>query len=480
MPMNLRFAWFFILILVFGFARGQVSTRVINDLRYDPAIRGASAGLVITDVENGQVLAEWNPDLLLSPASVAKLFSSGIALQLLKPDFRFETLLGYSGRIEQSTGRLQGNLVVRGGGDPTTGSEYFNREIPVDKFFDDISEALMAAGIHSIDGDILIDISGFQRWTIPDRWMWEDVGNYYGAGPSAVNLYDNIAKLYFNTSAQPGNLAELVSVKPSIEGVEWLNMLYSSEVNRDLAYVYGSPWDTRRVVRGTIPVRRTNFVVNASMPEPPLVFGDILKRKLTMAGIRVAGKVVITENLSEAEIIRSFYSPLLSRVCSVLNYESVNLIAESLVMQLSYRQNGQGRHDEGMKIISGFLKENITTDPFFLEDGSGLSRATAVSARQISDFLIFMHKSESGDVFKSTLPVAGAATLRSFSTDTFPGVTLRCKSGSMTRIRAYAGYLKCRSGREVAFAVMVNNFPGTSQEIFRTLEGFLGKVRNEL
>lgn len=466
--------------MLFGYSRGQHSTRLIQDFRQEPAIRGASAGLVIADVESGKVLAEWNPDLLLSPASVAKLFSSGIALQLLKPDFRFETSLGYSGRIDQSTGRLHGNLVVRGGGDPTTGSEYFDKEIPVDKLFDDLAVTLNAAGIRSIDGDIIIDVSGFQRWTLPDRWMWEDVGNYYGAGPAAVNLYDNTVRLFFNSSAQSGSLAELVSVKPPIEGVQWLNMLRSSEVNRDMAYVYGSPWDTRRVIRGTIPVGRTNFEVKASLPEPPMVFGDIMKKKLILGGIPVTGNIVISENQADAETIRSFYSPLLARVCSVLNYESVNLIAESLVMQLAYQQNGHGRHDEGMKIISGFMKENVTANPFFLEDGSGLSRITAVSARQITDFLLFMHRSEYGAVFKSTLPVAGAATLRSFNTNTFPGLTLRCKSGSMTRVRAYAGYLKCRSGREVAFAVMANNFPGSSQEIFRAMEGFLGKVRDEL
>lgn len=132
-----------------------------------------------------------------------------------------------------------------------------------------------------------------------------------------------------------------------------------------------------------------------------------------------------------------------------------------------------------MKIISGFLEENVTSSPFFLDDGSGLSRFTAISARQMNDFLLYMHQSENSKIFKSTIPVAGAGTLRSFSTKDFPGLTLRCKSGSMTRVRSYAGYLVGKSGREMAFTIIVNNFSGTQQEIFRAIEGLLVKTRNE-
>ena len=458
---------------------GQNSNRLVHDFLNNKALLGASSGIVFADLRTGELLMSVNPELLLAPASTSKLITSGVALQILKPDFRFETSLGHSGVIEKSTATLNGNLIIKGGGDPSTGSEWFDKENPVSELFGSWIEIIRKSGIRTIKGDIVIDISNFQKWALPATWMWEDVGNYYGAGPAALNLYDNTVRLYFNSPGEVDELTQIVSTKPEIAGMEWVNEVRSSTINRDLAYVFGSPWDSKRVIRGTIPSNRTNFEVKASMPEPPEVFGNLLKEHLKLSGIEFTGDVLLSESKIEADILHTFFSPLLAKVCSVLNYQSVNLIAESLVMQIAYQQNGFGHHPDGMKIISGFLEENVTSSPFFLDDGSGLSRFTAISARQMNDFLLYMHQSENSKIFKSTIPVAGAGTLRSFSTKDFPGLTLRCKSGSMTRVRSYAGYLVGKSGREMAFTIIVNNFSGTQQEIFRAIEGLLVKTRNE-
>jgi len=107
-----------------------------------------------------------------------------------------------------------------------------------------------------------------------------------------------------------------------------------------------------------------------------------------------------------------------------------------------------------------------------------LSRYDAVSAGFLVKVLRVMHDSRHGAIFKSSLPSAGNGTLGGFSQDDFPGETLRCKSGSMDRVRGYAGYLQCRSGHEVAFAILVNNYPGTSQEVVGKIRELLKKIRN--
>ena len=477
--MGLRILLINVWVLLSVTLYGQYSTRPINDFINHQAIRGASVGIVVADLQTGKLLLSENPGLLLTTASTAKLITSGVAMQILGPDFRFKTTLGHTGFIESSTGTLTGNLIIKGGGDPTTGSEWFDKENPVSELFDSWVDVIRKSGIAAIKGDLIIDISDFRKWELPATWMWEDVGNYYGAGPAALNLYDNTVRLFLNSPQKPDELAGIVSAKPEIAGMEWVNEVRSSTINRDLAFVFGSPWDFRRIVRGTIPAGRTNFEVKASMPEPPEVFGNLLKEHLILSGIEFAGDIVISEHKIEADILHTFYSPLLAKVCSALNYQSVNLIAESLVMQLAFQQNGFGHHGDGMKVISGFLEEHVTSEAFFLGDGSGLSRTTAISAKQMNDFLLYMHRSENSGIFKSSLPVAGEATLRSFSAKDFPGLTLRCKSGSMTRVRSYAGYLVGKSGREMAFTIIVNNFPGTQQEVFKAIEELLVKARNE-
>lgn len=458
---------------------GQQSYQMVNDFLGDNALRGASVGLVISDVGTGKILVAHNPEILLAPASTAKIITSGVTLNLLGPEFQFETILGYTGKINRLTEKLEGDLIIKGGGDPTTGSEWFDVENPVGNLFDEWVESVKSAGISSIQGNLTADVSAFQKWALPPTWLWEDIGNYYGTGPSAINIYDNTVRLFFKSPVMPGINTEIIATKPEIRGVEWINEVRSSEINRDLAYVFGSPLDSKRLIRGTIPANRTNFEVKAAMPNPEIIFGEILKSKLELAGIDFKGEILVSEEEVVFEPLKSFFSPPLAKVCSVLNHESVNLIAESLVMQLAYQKQGFGHHNEGMKIITRFLKENLTSEPCFIDDGSGLSRFSAISARQMVNFLLLMHGSKQGRIFKSTLPAAGMGTLRTFSTVEFPGITLRCKSGSMTRVRAYAGYLICKSGKEVAFSVMVNNFSGSQQEVFRAIEGLMIKARNE-
>jgi serine-type D-Ala-D-Ala carboxypeptidase/endopeptidase (penicillin-binding protein 4) len=463
-----------------GSLSGQTSSRLIYEFLSNEAFSGASVAVVATDLQTGDILLSENPTLLLAPASTAKLITSGVALQLLGPGFHFETLLGTTAKPDRHSGRLNGNLVVRGGGDPTAGSEWFSIQNPAELLFDKWAGYVKSAGISGIHGDIILDISGFQQWTVPLTWMWEDVGNYYGAGPAAINVFDNTVRLRFNSPSKSGEPAEIVSIYPEIRGVEWINEVLSSDINRDLAYVFGSPWDKTRIIRGTIPVRRRNFEVKAAMPDPPRVFGNLLKEHLIKSGIEVTGDVVLSFESIKAEPFRRVVSPPLAGICSVLNTESVNLIAESLVMQLAFRQNGYGHHGDGMQIMKDYLKENVINGSFFLDDGSGLSRFTAISAGQMNEFLRYMHQGENSEIFKSALPVAGTGTLRGFSTRDFPGLSLRCKSGSMTRVRAYAGYLSARSGREIAFTIIANNFSGSQQEVFRAIESLLVKMRNEL
>jgi serine-type D-Ala-D-Ala carboxypeptidase/endopeptidase (penicillin-binding protein 4) len=478
--MNLPTYFLIVLFFLAESLSGQTNSRLIYEFLSNKALSGASVAVVATDLQSGDILLSENPALLLAPASTVKLITSGVALQLLTPGFHFETLLETTAKPDPQGGRLHGNLVVRGGGDPTTGSEWFSSQSPDERLFDKWAGYVKSAGISSIHGDIVLDISGFQQWTVPLTWMWEDVGNYYGAGPATINLFDNTVRLRFNSPPKSGARTEIVSVYPEIQGVEWINEVLSSDINRDLAYVFGSPWDKTRIIRGTIPVKRRNFEVKAAMPDPPRVFGNLLKEHLIKSGIEVTGDVVLSFEIIKAEPFRRVVSPSLAEICSVLNTESVNLIAESLIMQLSFRQNGYGHHANGMQIMSDFLKENVIDGSFFLDDGSGLSRFTAISAGQMNQFLRYMHQGENSEIFKSAMPVAGTGTLKGFSTRDFPGLSLRCKSGSMTRVRAYAGYLSALSGREIAFTIIANNFTGSQQEVFRAIEGLLIKMRNEL
>lgn len=462
-----------------SFSQSLENHLFVNKFLLNEALNGASIGLVVDDLSENKTLISVNPDLLLAPASVTKIVTSAVAFELLGSDFKFKTLVGYSGTIDEKDGILSGNWVIRGNGDPTTESAKFEKNsVSVIAKMVGLMDSLK---IKTVDGDIILDLSLFEQQTIPGTWTWEDIGNYYGAVPAALNILDNTIKLSFNSPSAIGKATQLVSILPNLENMEWKNEVLSSSINQDMAYVYGSPWDTQRVIRGTIPAGRQGFEVKASMPNPPSVFGNLLTAKMLEAGISLRGEIkCIYETQVEAQYISEMVSPSLTEICKVLNHESVNLIGESLILQLALQKNGKGVHDDGLQTLQEYLETHIFKSPFFIADGSGLSRYNALSARELNDLLKFMHHSSNGTKFKSTLPNAGAATLRSFDTKKFPARTLRCKSGSITRVRAYSGYLTGKSGNELAFTVMVNNFSGTSRNVFIAIEELLHQIREAM
>jgi D-alanyl-D-alanine carboxypeptidase/D-alanyl-D-alanine-endopeptidase (penicillin-binding protein 4) len=286
-------------------------------------------------------------------------------------------------------------------------------------------------------------------------------------------------RLYFDTPEQPGEPAILKGCVPSLESVSWLNEVKSSLINRDLAYVYGSPWGEKRVILGTLPAGRKGFMVRASMPEPALCLGIALKEKLESAGISFDGIVRMSSEPVTFHLVAEVLSPELADIVRIVNHESVNLFAEHLILEIARNSSVSGSLNKGIDAIHHFWKEHGIRDTFFLEDGSGLSRFNAVSASHLTHVLHYMHQSRSGTLFRSSLPLAGEGTLSNFSIHDFPGNSLSCKSGSMNRVRGYAGYLVCDSGREVAFAMLCNNFPLTQAEMVRKMQKLILGMKRE-
>lgn len=478
MSSNIRIFLCFCLFSAVNICFGQPSeNNIVKAFISDPSLSGASSGMMVFDPESGETLLTHNRSALLAPASVLKLVTSAAALEILGPEYRFKTILGYSGRLDSLSGELQGDLVVKGGGDPALGSQWFKDQIPADAFITRWLTAMKNKGIRKISGNLVIDISAFDAHNVPGSWSWEDIGNYYGAGPSALTFSDNMVRLFFDSPLQAGAPTTLVRTEPETPGITWMNEVKSSAINRDLAYVYGAPWGEKRKITGTIPCGRKDFQVKASMPEPPVLFGKYFRGRLAAAGIYLEGSTVISDENVGFLALDSYESPRLADIIKPLNQESINLFADHLVFQIAFEKMGKGSFDSGIQLIQRFWKSNGVRDTFFMDDGSGLSRFNAISAEQLTTMLLYIQRGKNAATFRESLPCAGKGTLSGFNVADFPGKTLQCKSGSIDKVRAYAGYLTCDSGREVAFAVVVNNYPCSSQEMGRKLQKLLLTIK---
>ena len=478
--MSIRIFLIFSLVSLYLYCVPQNDLGVkLEKFLQQPDYVNASVGIQIQDLNSGETIFGFNSEKLLIPASTLKIVTSASALEILGPNYHFETQIGYVGEIDTNK-ELKGDLIVIGGGDPTLGSEYFrNHEFNYD-FLNNWVQKIKVAGISHIQGDLIFDSSLYDSEKIPHTWIWGDIGNYYGAGANALTVYDNLFKITFKSNKRAGELTEIISIYPKIEGMEIKNEVVSSDVNADQAYVFGSPTDKTRVIRGTISKGRDAFTIKAAIPQPEEIMSRDLINCMAKEGIFISGRIIFDKvDKSKLNSIYIQQSPKLAEIVEILNHESINLFAEHLVYQIAAQKTGIGNRENGIEIIKQFwLSKGIQSEKFFMEDGSGLSHFNAISPSQLVSVLDFMYNhSENKEAFLNSLPNAGNGTLSGFSTKFFPGVTLNAKSGSMTRVRCYAGYLQLDSGHAVAFSIMFNHFSGSNQKLVKEIENFLYELR---
>ncbi len=476
--MKVRIFLVFAFLFLNAFLYGQsVFEKQLLGFTELPEYRFALIGIHIADLETGKTVFELNPDKLFIPASVLKLVTSASALEILGPEYRFETILGYSGKIINGT--LHGDLIVIGGGDPALGSEYFKDHYFAPHFLETWALQIKAAGIKRIQGNLILDGSLYDSEKIPPTWIWEDIGNYYGAGPSALTFYDNMFRISFRSPEKAGQPTEIVTIYPEVDFLDFRNEVLSSDIKSDQAYVFGSPIDGNRIIRGTIPKNREAFTIKASNPFPENFLAEEFIQLLTRNGIFISGEVVFESNSkSDFNQIYVTESPVLVDIVNVLNHESVNLFAEHLVKQIAAEIFGTGNRETGLQIISEFWEnQGLDIRQLHMEDGSGLSHFNAVSPALLTSVLRYMAQtSKNYSDFIESLPSAGQGTLHHFNSQNFPENTLRAKSGSMTRVRCYAGYIHSKTGKNLAFCIMVNHFSGSHQKLISELENLLFEI----
>jgi len=461
--------------LVFTGYSQNVFHNEVNTLLQKPEYRNATVGIVVADAKTGEHLFELNPGQLMIPASTLKLVTTATAIEILGVAYRFETKIGITGKVDEN-GVLNGNLVIVSGGDPTLGSVWFNSDEGRNRFLDEWVAQIKLSGIQEINGNLVLDGSRYQTEEVPPTWVWGDIANYYGANASAFTVYDNLFTIIFR-SGKAGEKTEIIQMKPDLQQLEIDNRVHASEINSDQAYVFGSPMDNKRIIRGTIPKEKEAFSIKASIPNPGLLLSNEIMNRLKTAGIIVQGSVVF-DTISHVKTIGVFNSPTLAEIVKTVNHESVNLFAEHLLLQLSAEKTGFGSREKSIEIVQQFWQEKgLNAGSLFIEDGSGLSHFNAISPAFLTSVLVDMKNGKNGASFVETLPNAGEGTLSSFSTLKFPGNTLSAKSGSMTRVRSYAGFLKTSSGREVAFAIMFNHFSGSQSKLRAEIEVLLEKVK---
>jgi serine-type D-Ala-D-Ala carboxypeptidase/endopeptidase (penicillin-binding protein 4) len=448
----------------------------------DPTLKHASYSLLIKNLTSGKNLLNYNSDLALTPASTQKLLTTAAALELLGEYYTFKTYISYTGQIENNV--LHGNLIIKGGGDPTLESENF-ADKKQNLTLKQITEDLKKLNIKKIDGAIIADAEIFDDAITPNNWLWTDIGNYYGAGPHGLSYKDNKVTVYFKSGKQAGDSTQIVGIKPAIKGLKIFNSVTTGQPGTgDNAYFFGAENQYNKYVKGTIPANRDSFAVEASMPDASKFFVDELKEYLQQNGIITDGEATTTTLLksynlklnTNGVIIDSIVSPQLKRIVYFTNIKSINLYAEHLLKSISLFAVKQGSTADGIKIVDQLYRNlGIDIGGLKLQDGSGLSPMNKLTTKQQVAILSYMNKQPSFNTFYESLPVAGkSGSMASMFKGTKAEGVIHAKSGYIGGVRAFTGYFKNSKNETCAFSFIVNNYDCTSSEMRKKMEVVMG------
>lgn len=481
-------------LFVFAFFPLQAQTpQPVKQLLSEPYMKGATFSIVVKDLQDGKTIYSYEADREVSPASVLKTVATATALEVLGEEYRFATVLEYDGVIQE--GVLDGNLYIQGSGDPSLGSSHFAAEgnvyVPArNTFIPQWIAALKKAGIRKIAGAVVSDERIFDTEGASVKWLREDMGNYYAPGSYGISVFDNMYKLSLKTGAA-GTRPEVISTDPVIPSLHFINYLKAAAVASDSAYIIGAPLDDRRYLYGVVPAHRERFVLKGDIPDPALFLAEYLTVCLEREGIAVEKEPTCYRIESEAgrwktgerKRLATTYSPSLKEIASVTNHVSHNLFADALLktvgLQYVPRQNEViSSFGRGVKVVRDHWKrKGLDVYPLRMYDGSGLAPADKVSAGFIADLLVYMAtQSEASEAFIASLPQAGVeGSVRNLLKGSKLQGKARLKSGGITGVRSYAGYID-KDGKRYAVAIFSNNYSCSMGQMTKGLEKLLKQL----
>jgi D-alanyl-D-alanine carboxypeptidase/D-alanyl-D-alanine-endopeptidase (penicillin-binding protein 4) len=425
-----------------------------------PGMQGAVLGFCLIGPD-GETLYERRGDLAQIPASSLKTLTTATALEVLGPEFRFQTRLGVSAPAEGAP-RAQADLILVGGGDPML--SYADLEA--------WAKGLAEAGVTTIPGRVLGDGRFFTGSVFADFWNWGDIGNGYGSPVSGLNLEHNRFTAIFAPGVKEGDPTEFLGALPEIPGVAfWNETTTAAEGTGDGVVIHGGERTGVMHFRGTVPMGG-EFNAKGAVPDPERFAAHHLRLVLLASGIVVSGEAHGAGELflkgepvpAIAEELLVHDSPPLLEIV-----ESIHATSDNHETECLYRMLGVQAAMPSEEVVRRHWEQRgLDLAGLRLVDGSGLARADHLTPRMLARLQHLAATGPAGEAYvNSLLATAGGA--------------IRFKAGAMSAVRSYAGLVETDQGR-LAFSLMMNHYAdgGEVNEIQGAVFGaLLGEAKEE-
>lgn len=439
--------------------------KAIGNFLSDEQLKHAVVSLYVTDTAGNKIFA-LNEQYGLAPASTQKIFTSVAALSLLGKDFSYKTEIGYNGNISNSI--LNGDLIIKGYGDPTFGSWRYAQTKP-DSVLNFFIAAIKNSGIKKINGNIILDDGAFSYQPTPGGYPWEDMGNYYGSGSWAINWRENQYDLILKPGKNIGDTSTIIKTQPTLQTNEFNNFITTAEANSgDNTILYLPPYGNTAFGEGTIPQGVNDFTVSGAVAYAADQLKTELDSTLSASNIQLSGSFITGTSLEKQHIkilsvqqnIAIYNSPTLDSIVYWFLQKSINLYGECLLKTIAYKQDDFGSTYKGVYKLKKFWQQNgIDSSAINISDGSGLSPQNRVTTFALVNALLYAQKQSWFQSFYDALPVYN---------------NMKLKSGTINSVRCFAGYCTASNGEKYVLAIIVNNYDASkgavTPKIFKVLD----------
>jgi len=465
--MRFKISLLFVFVLVGHFVNAQNKIqnleKAFNNLLADEQAKHALLSLCVLDANSGKTLFAKNEQIGLATASTLKTITAATAFSILGKDFQFQTTLAYTGNIT-SDGTLKGNLVIIGSGDPTLGSwRYQNKENAV---LTQWVAAIKAAGIKKIEGSIIGNDSIFGTQTTPEGWVWQDIGNYYGAGTSGLAWRENQFDIHLRPGATTADEAKVIKTVPETPYIKLVNELKTGASGTgDRSYAFLPPYSNVAYLRGSWGMGIGKTGISVATPDPAFDCAYRLQDTLKKVGIQISLESTTSRLLalnnqpipSLSEKISTISSPTLSEISYWFLKKSINLYGETLLKTIAVKSGKPATTAKGAETeINYWAAKGIDKTALNIIDGSGLSPGDRVTTSAMANILFQIQK-------------------ESWFTDFYKGLPeyngMKIKSGTINDVSAFAGYHTDPAGNKYVIVININNYSGSgiNKKLFNVL-----------
>jgi D-alanyl-D-alanine carboxypeptidase/D-alanyl-D-alanine-endopeptidase (penicillin-binding protein 4) len=442
-------------------------TQAVQQMEADTQLVHAIVGFAVYDSKTDTVVYEHNAQIGLAPASTQKIFTSCAAFDLLGPHYRYKTEIGYK---YFNTNPSRSYFVIKPSGDPTFGSSRFD-STKAGTILENIITSIRKNKITPVSAQYSIFDSAYGNNTVPGGWIWEDIGNYYGASAQSLNWLENQYDIVLKSGKKPGDNVAAVQTRPAglFNGLR-VNVKSAGKGSGDNSIVFLNYGSDPPLIEGTIPVGEDTFAVSASIPDPQNVFIQQLNENMKAEKIAMfygfdshPPLLTLPDSLFTFMELYKQVSPPLDSINYWFLKKSINLYGEALIKTMAFEKSGFGSTEKGVELLKEFWSDHdIEKSALNICDGSGLSPQNRVTTNALVKALQYARTRPWFKSFYYALPEHN---------------DMKMKSGSINGVKAYAGYHKASDGKEYTYAIIINNYDGKSADVVKKMYKLLDNLK---